>query len=171
MKPSISDQTKKLLDLVEAAEKLDIEIPHYTSDKIELDLFQRGIHIHSLEFVKDMDIFLIVLNNEQVIKDNISDYPQLKDLTFEDLKQYVLSEDKLGVQWKKQDVDFHLVGFIKKHIAAQSSMLKQQEASSQNLQSYLRQSSFISEEMRFHDSVSQILGHLFQPPGKKMKSA
>ena len=171
MKPSISDQTKKLLDLVEAAEKLDIEIPHYTSDKIELDLFQRGIHIHSLEFIKDMDIFLIVLNNEQVIKDNISDYPQLKDLTFEDLKQHALSGDKLGVRWEKQDVDFHLVGFIKKHIAAQSSMLKQQEASSQNLRSYLRQNSFIAEEIRFHDSVSQIIDHLFQSPGKKANSA
>jgi hypothetical protein len=128
MKSSISDNTKHLLEAMEIAEKSGISIPFFSSDELEMALFQRGIKIHSIEFVKGMDMFIIILNNKEIIKDVISDYPELSSLTHQQLTDYSLSEDKLSVRWEKEDIDLSLIGFVRKHVYKESERQKVEDS-------------------------------------------
>ena len=89
-------------------------------DTIEQIIFEKGLRIKAVHFHKDMDLMLIVLNNKKVIQKTISSSPRLAQATNENLNNFRLIADGVGIHWPDVDEDLSLKGFIKEEILQES---------------------------------------------------
>ena len=86
-------------------------------DSIESLIFENGLKILGLHFYQEMDLMLIVLNNQQVLKYPISESERLQTATKEHLENYELIGKGYGVHWPDIDEDLSLKGFLKRELA------------------------------------------------------
>ncbi|WP_416867730.1 MAG: DUF2442 domain-containing protein [Imperialibacter sp.] len=87
-------------------------------DTLESIIFEGGLRIIGLHFHKDLDLMLIVLNNKKVLTRNISSIKKLKNATPEQLSNYNLISNGVGVHWPDVDEDLSLKGFLKEEISS-----------------------------------------------------
>ena len=84
-----------------------------SNDPIDVVIFEKGLRIKTLFIEKDLDLFLIILNNGNLIKSRISSFKKLKDADQENLMGWKLRDEGIGVTWEMLDEDLSLRGFIK----------------------------------------------------------
>ena len=83
------------------------------SDAIEIMIFDNGLRIKTLFIEKDLDLLIVVLNNGNVIKSKISVFPKLNSANLEQLLNWELRNEGIGIHWLELDEDLSLYGFIK----------------------------------------------------------
>jgi uncharacterized protein YutD len=81
-------------------------------DSLEQLIFEENLRIQRLDFHKDLDLMIIVLNTKAVLKQKLSSYHKLKAATSEQLSKYQLIAGGIGVHWSELDEDLSLKGFL-----------------------------------------------------------
>ena len=71
----------------------------------------RNLEIDHVLFYKDKDYMLVILNNGDIIKAHMSDYPFLKDATTKQLEAVEIIGSAL--YWRELDEDLSLPGFFR----------------------------------------------------------
>jgi len=62
---------------------------------------------------KSLDLLVLILNNGKHIQTNLSLYPNLKSATQENLENWTLIGNGIGMHWRNLDEDLSQKGFIK----------------------------------------------------------
>jgi hypothetical protein len=84
-----------------------------SKDAFDRLLFEQKLRAKTLVIDKDLDLLLIVFNTGNVLKAHLSDHPKLKKATKEELKDWRLIKNGIGVRWESLDEDLSIKGFIK----------------------------------------------------------
>lgn len=92
-------------------------------DPIESLIFENGLRIKGLHFYPDMDLMLIVLNNQKIIKSTISSSERLKNASVEQLNNYEFIGKGFGIHWPDLDEDLSLKGFLQKELVNKASLV------------------------------------------------
>lgn len=82
-------------------------------DTIEHLIYTEGLRIQAVDFHKDLDLMLIVLNTKAILQQKISAYPAFTNAGTEQLLQYELIGNGTGIHWPAFDEDLSLKGFLK----------------------------------------------------------
>lgn len=82
-------------------------------DPIEQLIYTEGLRIQTVDFHKELDLMLVVLNTKAILQQKISAYPSIKNATAEQLVQYELIGNGTGINWPALDEDLSLKGFLK----------------------------------------------------------
>jgi hypothetical protein len=81
-------------------------------DAIERLIFEEKLRIEAIDVHPDLDLMLIILNTKAVLRQNLSSHKQLKAASKEQLFQFELISEGLGVCWPELDEDLSLKGFL-----------------------------------------------------------
>ncbi|MBS1546076.1 MAG: DUF2442 domain-containing protein [Bacteroidetes bacterium] len=73
---------------------------------------EQGLRIKDVYLDKSLDLLLLVLNNGQVVRSNISDHDRLRGASEPQLAKWELIAGGTGLSWPKLDEDLSLRGFI-----------------------------------------------------------
>lgn len=92
-----------------------------SKDPFDVLIFEKGLRIKYLDIHKELDLFLVILNNGKVLKLHLSDYARLKKASKVQLNNWKLINNGIGVTWDKINEDLSIKGFIKD--AALNTML------------------------------------------------
>ncbi|OSZ81753.1 hypothetical protein CAP35_00355 [Chitinophagaceae bacterium IBVUCB1] len=91
-------------------------------DAIEQLIFEQNIRIEAIDFHKEQDVMIVLLNTKAVLRFAISTFKALSQASTQALQQYELIADGTGVHWPLLDEDLSLKGFLqeelKRNIAA-----------------------------------------------------
>jgi hypothetical protein len=82
-------------------------------DTIEQLIYTEGLRIQAVDFHKELDLMLVVLNTKAILQQKISAYSSLTNATAEQLVQYELIGGGTGIHWPALDEDLSLKGFLK----------------------------------------------------------
>lgn len=82
-------------------------------DAIEQLIYAEGLRIQAVDFHKELDLMLVILNTKAILQQKISSYPSLNNATAEQLNQYELIGNGTGINWPAFDEDLSLKGFLK----------------------------------------------------------
>ena len=82
-------------------------------DAIEQLIYTEGLRIQAVDFHKDLDLMLVVLNTKAILQQKISSYLSMQNATIEQLLQYELTGNGTGIYWPAIDEDLSLKGFLK----------------------------------------------------------
>lgn len=82
-------------------------------DTIEQLIYTEGLRIQAVDFHKELDLMLVVLNTKAILQQKISSYPSMKNATTEQLMQYELIGGGTGIHWHALNEDLSLKGFLK----------------------------------------------------------
>lgn len=82
-------------------------------DAIEQLIYSDNLQIQAVDFHKEMDLMLIVLNTKAILHQKISSYPTLNNANLAQLQQYELMGNGTGIHWPALDEDLSLKGFLK----------------------------------------------------------
>ena len=82
-------------------------------DTIEQLIYTEGLRIQAVDFHKELDLMLVVLNTKAILQQKISSYPSMSNATAEQLMQYELIGGGTGIHWPALDEDLSLKGFLK----------------------------------------------------------
>ncbi len=85
-------------------------------DVLEQLIFEEGLSIKAVDFHRDLDLMLIILNTKAILHQKISDYAMLQNASEIELKQYELIAGGKGVHWPLLDEDLSLKGFLQAEI-------------------------------------------------------
>lgn len=89
-------------------------------DPLESIIFEGGLRIIGMHFHKDLDLMLIVLNNKKVLTRKLSSSERFKNATSDQLSNYRLISNGVGVHWPDLDEDLSLKGFLKEELSSLS---------------------------------------------------
>lgn len=87
-------------------------------DALEHLIIKEGLKIQAVDFHIEMDMMLIILNTKAILRQKISDYPNLKVATLDQLKDFELIADGIGIHWPQLDEDLSLKGFLQSELRA-----------------------------------------------------
>jgi hypothetical protein len=90
--------------------------PSNQYDSIERLIFETGIRILGLAFDLDRDAMVVTLKSGKQLPFRLSAYRALHGKTVEELQQYELIADGLGVHWPHLDEDLSLKGFLEEEL-------------------------------------------------------
>lgn len=79
-------------------------------------IYNECISIKNIDFHKDIDLMLVVLNSKGVLQQKISRYCFLAKATIEQLNNYELMAGGTGVHWSDWDEDLSPKGFLQVEI-------------------------------------------------------
>lgn len=82
-------------------------------DAIENLIYDEGLSISALDFHRELDLMLVILNTGAILHQKISSHSSLKNATEEQLNKFELIGKGIGVHWPLIDEDLSLKGFLK----------------------------------------------------------
>ncbi len=83
-------------------------------DPFDLLIFEQGLRAKQVLLSdKKLDSLFVLLNNGTILKIALSSYPKLKNASQEELDQWELIADGIGLRWDVLDEDLSLKGMIK----------------------------------------------------------
>jgi Protein of unknown function (DUF2442) len=82
-------------------------------DPLDKLIFEYGLRIKRLFFDSELDLMLVLLTNGRVLNLKLSGFKRLQSARPEQLHDYVLEHDGIGVHWPSLDEDLSVRGFIK----------------------------------------------------------
>lgn len=86
-------------------------------DALEQVIIRDGLRIKAVHLHKDLDLMLIVLNNGKILRRAISSSKLLKMATEEQLNDYRLIGNGVGIHWAQLDEDLSLKGFLQEELS------------------------------------------------------
>ncbi len=89
-------------------------------DPIESLIFEHGLKIKGVHFYREMDLMLVVLNNQRVLRYPLSESTRLKEATPEQLENHQIIGNGFGIYWPTIDEDLSLKGFLKRELVSQA---------------------------------------------------
>ena len=90
---------------------MDVSVNKY--DTIEKMIYDEGLRIVAIDIHTELDIMLVVLNTNAVLRQKISSYKNLKGAEKASLHQFELTGKGTGIHWPLLDEDLSLKGFLR----------------------------------------------------------
>ena len=84
----------------------------HPTDPIDVLIHEQGLRIKDVYLNTSLDLLLLVLNNGQIVRSNISDHIRLRGASGPQLAKWELIAGGTGLSWPKLDEDLSLRGFI-----------------------------------------------------------
>lgn len=84
----------------------------HSKNPFDILIFEKGLRIKTLLIDKSLDLMVLILNNGKIIQSKISYYERLKEATPEQLNNWTLISNGIGIHWEEPDEDLSLKGFI-----------------------------------------------------------
>lgn len=84
-----------------------------SKDPIDRLIFEEKLRIKTLIIDKELDVLLLLFNNGNVLKVQLSNYPKLKNADENSLNDWRLINGGIGIRWERLDEDLSVKGFIK----------------------------------------------------------
>jgi len=81
-------------------------------DSLEQMIYENNLRISSIDFHKEINMMLILLNTRMVLKAWIYNFPLLKNASESQLKNYRLIGGGTGIHWPELDEDLSLKRFL-----------------------------------------------------------
>jgi hypothetical protein len=88
-------------------------------DSLESIIFESNLKIVAIDFHKEINTMLIVLNVGSIIHSEISVTNKLKQASIEQLKDYTIIAEGTGIHWPSLDEDISLKGLLRLTIQKQ----------------------------------------------------
>ncbi len=85
-------------------------------DSLEHLIFEEGLKIQAVDFHKDLDLMLVILNTKAILRQKISSYPRLQEATIDELNKFELICNGAGIHWSQLDEDLSLKGFLQSEL-------------------------------------------------------
>ena len=85
-------------------------------DSLEHLIFEEGLKIQAVDFHKDLDLMLVILNTKAILRQKISSYPRLQKATIDELNKFELIGNGAGIHWSQLDEDLSLKGFLQSEL-------------------------------------------------------
>lgn len=85
-------------------------------DALESMIYDYNIGIKSIDFHPALDLMLIVLNTITVLRQRLSTYTRLQQASLQELRNYELIGNGVGVHWPALDEDLSLKGFLQQEL-------------------------------------------------------
>jgi hypothetical protein len=82
-------------------------------DPFDILIHEKGLRISNMLLDKTLDLIVVILNNGKVLQSHISYYKRLKEASQEQLNQWRLISNGVGVCWDDLDEDLSVKGFIR----------------------------------------------------------
>ena len=89
---------------------------HHNYDSIEQLISKDGLSIVKIDFHKDLDLMLIILNTKAILRQKISSFKTLANATEKQLNQYEFIGGGKGIHWPRLDEDLSLKGFLRQEL-------------------------------------------------------
>jgi hypothetical protein len=86
-------------------------------DTLEQIIFEQGLRIVGVHCYSALDLMVIVLNNKKVLRRRISTSDRLRSAIPEQLQNYQLISDGVGIHWPDVDEDISLKGLLKEEFS------------------------------------------------------
>ena len=99
-------------------------------DPLDRLIHEKGLRIKHVLPMKDLDILLIVFNNKSIIKAKLSNYKTLSKAKKEDLNNWKLSSNGIGIRWETLNEDLSAKGFLKE--AMEKNIINRLQHNEQN---------------------------------------
>jgi hypothetical protein len=88
-------------------------------DSLESIIFESNLMIVAIDFHKEINTMLIVLNTGSIINSEINITNKLKQASIEQLKDYTIIAQGSGIHWPSLDEDISLKGLLRSTIQKQ----------------------------------------------------
>lgn len=88
-------------------------------DSLEQLIITEGIEIKAVDIHREMDMLLIILNTGFVLKEKLSKYFKLTEVSDAHLHNFRLIGKGIGIIWPDLDEDLSLKGFLRNAIKTQ----------------------------------------------------
>jgi hypothetical protein len=88
-------------------------------DSLEQLIITEGIEIKAVDIHREMDMLLIILNTGFVLKEKLSKYFKLTEVSDAQLHNFRLIGKGIGINWPDLDEDLSLKGFLRSAIKTQ----------------------------------------------------
>ena len=85
-------------------------------NSLERLIFEEGLKIEAINFHRDLDLMLIILNSKAILRQKISSYPRLHNASQDDLNAFELIGNGVGIHWPQLDEDLSLKGFLQNEL-------------------------------------------------------
>ncbi len=85
-------------------------------NSLEHLIFEEGLKIQAVDFHKDLDLMLVILNTKAILRQKISSYPRLQNATIDELNNFELIANGEGIHWSQLDEDLSLKGFLQSEL-------------------------------------------------------
>lgn len=92
---------------------------HNKYDSLESIIFESNLKMVAIDFHKEINTMLIVLNTGSIIDSEISITDRLKGAAIQDLKNYTIIAQGTGIHWPSLDEDISLKGLLRRTIQKQ----------------------------------------------------
>jgi hypothetical protein len=83
-----------------------------SKDPIDQMIFEKNVRIKNVVPVKEEDSLIVFVNNGINISIRLSAFPRLKSATQEELNNWSLIANGIGIEWPALDEDLSLKGLI-----------------------------------------------------------
>ncbi len=83
------------------------------NDPIDQLILEKGLRVRELYFNVELDRMLVLLTTGNVLNMKLSSFERLRSATLQQLTNYELIANGVGISWEDLDVDLSLKGFIK----------------------------------------------------------
>jgi hypothetical protein len=87
-----------------------------SSDPFDKLIFEKGLRISQIMINKDLNAMVILLNNGHVLKVPLDYFSRLKNASQDELTEWELSGNGIGIRWKSIDEDLSLKGLLKESV-------------------------------------------------------
>lgn len=88
-------------------------------DSLESIIFESNLKMVAVDFHKEINTMLIVLNTGSIINAEINITKKLKEASIEQLKDYTIIAQGTGIHWPSLDEDISLKGLLRSAIEKQ----------------------------------------------------
>lgn len=83
------------------------------NDPIDQLILEKGLRVKELYFNVELDRMLVLLTTGNVLNMKLSSFERLRSATLQQLTNYELIANGVGISWEDLDEDLSLKGFIK----------------------------------------------------------
>jgi hypothetical protein len=85
-------------------------------DAIESLIFNEGLRIQAIDIHQDLDLLLVILNTNAILRQKLSAFKRLIKATEAQLHNYQFIGEGTGVYWPDIDEDLSLKGFLQNEL-------------------------------------------------------
>ncbi|MEO6070752.1 MAG: DUF2442 domain-containing protein [Chitinophagaceae bacterium] len=85
-------------------------------DAVENLIFEEGLKIQAIDIHQELDLLLVILNTNAILRQKISAYSRLAKATEAQIHNYHFIGGGTGIHWPDIDEDLSLKGFLQNEL-------------------------------------------------------
>ena len=97
------------------------------TDAFDKLIFEGGVRAKQVLTEKKLNLLIVLLNNGVLLKLSLNTYPRLKKASQQQLNNWELTSNGIGIRWEELDEDLSVKGMIQESLLSQLQLKTKQE--------------------------------------------